>query len=58
MLARWLSAGLLVSGALLGSLGAHLQFNPVLLVAGFALTAGTVISGFTVCGAGAEHPPR
>jgi hypothetical protein len=52
MLATWLSAGLLVSGALLGSLGAHLQFNLLLLVAGIALAAGTVISGFTECRGG------
>lgn len=52
MLATWWSAGLLVSGALLGSLGAHLQFNPLLLVAGIALAAGTVISGFTECRGG------
>ena len=49
MLASWLSAGLLVSGALLGSVGAHLQFNPLLLVAGVTLLAGIVISGFTEC---------
>lgn len=52
MLASWLSAGLLVIGALLGSLGAHLQFNPLLAVAGIALLAGIVISGFTECRSG------
>ncbi|QUY50092.1 histidine kinase [Serratia plymuthica] len=49
MWASWLSAGLLILGALLGSLGAHLQFNPLLAVAGIALSAGMVISGFTEC---------
>ncbi|MDT3251018.1 histidine kinase [Serratia sp. root2] len=49
MWASWLSAGLLILGALLGSLGAHLQFNPMLAVAGISLTAGMVISGFTEC---------
>ncbi|CAI0706301.1 MAG: histidine kinase [Serratia proteamaculans] len=52
MLASWLSAGLLVTGALLGSLGAHLQFNPLLAVSGVALLAGIVISGFTECRGG------
>ncbi|AGP46948.1 histidine kinase [Serratia plymuthica] len=49
MWASWLSSGLLILGALLGSLGAHLQFNPLLAVAGGALLAGIVISGFTEC---------
>ncbi|CAI1516465.1 histidine kinase [Serratia ficaria] len=47
MSASWLSAGLLVLGALLGSLGAHLQCNPLLAVAGVMLLAGMVTSGFT-----------
>lgn len=47
MWASWLSSGLLILGALLGSLGAHLQFNPLLAVAGIALLAGMVISGLT-----------
>ncbi|MGB8663947.1 histidine kinase [Serratia inhibens] len=49
MWASWLSSGLLILGALLGSLGAHLQFNPLLAVAGIALLAGMVISGLTEC---------
>ncbi|PYD39139.1 histidine kinase [Serratia plymuthica] len=49
MWASWLSSGLLILGALLGSLGAHLQFNPLLAVAGGALLAGIVISGLTEC---------
>lgn len=49
MWASWLSSGLLILGALLGSLGAHLQFNPLLAVAGGVLLAGIVISGFTEC---------
>jgi hypothetical protein len=49
MWASWLSAGLLVFGALLGSLGAHWQYNPLLAIAGVILAAGIVISGFTEC---------
>lgn len=49
MWASWLSFGLLILGALLGSLCAHLRFNPLLAVAGGALLMGIVISGFTEC---------
>ena len=52
MLASWSSAGLLVLGALLGSLGAHLQWNPLLAFAGGMLLLGMVISGFTECEGG------
>lgn len=52
MWVSWLSAGLLVAGALLGSLGAHLQLNPLLAVAGMVLLTGIVISGFTECQGG------
>jgi hypothetical protein len=47
MLTSWLSAGLLVIGGLLGCLGAYLQYNPLLAVAGTGLLAGAVISGAT-----------
>ena len=47
MLASWLSAGLLVIGGLLGCLGAYLQYNPLLAVAGSGLLAGAIISGAT-----------
>ncbi|MBP1129134.1 MULTISPECIES: histidine kinase [Serratia] len=52
MLASWISVGLLVTGTLLGSLGAHLQFNPLLVTAGIVLLAGIVTSGFTECRGG------
>ncbi|MEB7883046.1 histidine kinase [Serratia fonticola] len=47
MLASWLSAGLLVVGGLLGCLGAYMQCNPLLTVAGFGLLAGAILSGAT-----------
>lgn len=47
MLASWLSAGLLVAGALLGCLGAYLQYNPLLAMAGVGLLLGVITSGFT-----------
>lgn len=47
MLASWLSAGLLVIGGLLGCLGAYLQYNPLLAVAGSGLLAGAIVSGAT-----------
>ncbi len=47
MLASWLSAGLLVAGALLGCLGAYLQDNALLVMAGVGLLLGIITSGFT-----------
>ncbi|ERK16928.1 hypothetical protein L580_0507 [Serratia fonticola AU-P3(3)] len=47
MLTSWLSAGLLVIGGLLGCLGAYMQYNPLLAVAGGGLLAGAAISGAT-----------
>lgn len=47
MLASWLSAGLLVVGALLGCLGAYWQYNPLIAVAGVGLLLGIITSGFT-----------
>ncbi|MFN3068790.1 histidine kinase [Serratia sp. J2] len=47
MLASWLSVGLLVMGGLLGCLGAYLQYNPLLAVAGTGLLSGAIISGAT-----------
>ncbi|WP_422527896.1 histidine kinase [Serratia fonticola] len=47
MLASWLSAGLLAIGGLLGCLGAYIQYNPLLTVAGIGLLAGAILSGAT-----------
>ncbi|OKB68515.1 histidine kinase [Serratia marcescens] len=52
MLASWGSAGLLVLGALVGSVGAHLQVNAVLAIAGVMMAAGIAASALTECGGG------
>ncbi|MBH2536146.1 histidine kinase [Serratia marcescens] len=47
MLAPWISAGLLVLGAMVGSVGAHLQVNAILALAGVMMALGIVASAFT-----------
>ncbi|MER5126987.1 histidine kinase [Serratia marcescens] len=47
MLASWISAGLLVLGAAVGSVGAHLQMNAILALAGVMMALGMVASVFT-----------
>jgi hypothetical protein len=46
-LAPWISAGLLVLGATVGSVGAHLQVNAILALAGVMMALGIVASAFT-----------
>lgn len=52
MLASWISAGLLVLGALVGSVGAHLQANAALAIAGAMIALGILASAFSECGGG------
>lgn len=47
MLAPWISAGLLVLGAAVGSVGAHLQVNAILALAGVMMALGMLASAFT-----------
>ena len=47
MLAPWISAGLLVLGAGVGSVGAHLQVNAILALAGVMMALGMLASAFT-----------
>lgn len=56
MLTSWLSAGLLVSGGLLGCLGAYMQYNPLLAVAGADCWLGRLFLGQRNGQAGARHP--
>ncbi|WP_370454290.1 histidine kinase [Serratia sp. 3ACOL1] len=56
MLASWLSAGLLVIGGLLGCLGAYMQYNPLLAVAGAGCWLVRLFPGLRNGQAGAKHP--
>ncbi|WP_239666941.1 hypothetical protein, partial [Serratia marcescens] len=47
MLAPWISAGLLVLGTAVGSVGAHLQVNAILALAGVMMALGILASAFT-----------
>ncbi len=47
ILAPWISARLLVLGAMVGSVGAHLQVNAILALAGVMMALGIVASAFT-----------
>lgn len=47
MLAPWISAGLLVLGAAVSSVGAHLQVNAILALAGVMMALGMLASAFT-----------